>query len=125
MPNESTIREFRKMGEPIKSIPKGNDTIITLVKSFSYAKNIFQMTISGQSHVFWAYFDKTINDFGVVGDSIYFCGDTNSPQSGYVASYHINDLFNGLSGNWLFPQVNTLTKMLVYYNNLGEKSLQC
>ena len=121
MPNESTIREFRKMGEPIKSIPKGNDTIITLVKSFSYAKNIFQMTISGQSHVFWAYFDKTINDFGVVGDSIYFCGDTNSPQSGYVASYHINDLFNGLSGNWLFPQVNTLTKMLVYYNNLGEK----
>ena len=73
-----------------------------------------------------------VQDFSIMGDSIYFCGNMNTVDEGYkgstqgfIAYIKISDLFSGQNNfQYNYSRVPTTThvnKIKTYYNNLGER----
>jgi hypothetical protein len=73
-----------------------------------------------------------VQDFSIMGDSIYFCGYMNTVDEGFkgstqgfIAYIKISDLFSGQNNfQYNYSRVPTTTqvnKIKTYYNNLGER----
>jgi hypothetical protein len=65
-----------------------------------------------------------VNDFTILGDSIYFCGykEDNGRTQGYIAYVKITDLFNGGICKYTFVETTlNINKIKSYYNSSNER----
>jgi len=67
----------------------------------------------------------SVNDFAILGDTIYFCGykNVNNAKVGYIAYVSVDDMFyTGQNYHYSTPQsVYNVSKMFAYYNGEGKR----
>src|SRR5574344_615625 len=69
--------------------------------------------------------DFVVNDFSILGDTIYFCGQkvSNGVAEGFIAYTSVYDMFNlAQNYNYSLPvSVYDVYQLVTYYNNVGER----
>lgn len=112
--------------------PYSDQYLVGISKHLDSVKYCFSLWENNNHSVYESFIDTTgisINDFTILGDSIYFCGNIETAPNtwyGILGRFNINDFLNDGNFNYSFvyiPGVIDLTRLVAYYSGTGNISL--
>lgn len=112
--------------------PYDDRYLIAISKYQDSVKYCFSLWENNNNLVYNSFIDTTgitINDFTVLGDSIYFCGNIETAPNtwhGILGRFDVNDFLDDGNFNYDFvyiPDTTNLTRLVAYYSGVDTVSL--